>query len=310
MAQFSRGKSGILMFKPVEFPSEGATLRGRYYAQLSPQAPTLVMAHGTSATIPMVADAYAEAFHRAGLNVLLYDHRNFGISGGEPRYEINPWVQARGYRDAVDFLRGRAGSGPIAIWGDSYSAMLVLVVGALIDDLVAIVVQIPACGTELPGVAPSAATLATMRAVLQEGDVSGGPEHTTGPLPVVSADQINAPSLLKPIQAYRWFIEYGGRFDSLWENRVTRVVPATLVPFNAYLTAPYLKAPTFMMVGRNDEMIHCRRSIQQAVFDKIAGPKKFYEIDGGHFGLLWHPGRLFDEAATRQTAFLKETLKL
>ena len=48
------------------------------------------MAYGFSATITgMVADNYAEAFYDAGFAVLLYAHRNFGISGGEPRQEIN-----------------------------------------------------------------------------------------------------------------------------------------------------------------------------------------------------------------------------
>jgi hypothetical protein len=61
-----------------------------------------------------------------------------------------------------------------------------------------------------------------------------------------------------------------------------------------------------MMVGRNDEMEHCNRSVQDAVFEKIAAPKTFYEIDGGHFGLLWSPGPLFDEAAAQQTKFLRD----
>ncbi len=48
----------------VEFESEGATLRGFVYeaATGEPPFPLVVMAHGTSATIPMVADRYAEAF--------------------------------------------------------------------------------------------------------------------------------------------------------------------------------------------------------------------------------------------------------
>jgi alpha-beta hydrolase superfamily lysophospholipase len=54
------------------------------------------MAHGTSATIQMVAIEYARAFAREGLAALIYDHRGFGRSGGEPRLEINPWVQCRG----------------------------------------------------------------------------------------------------------------------------------------------------------------------------------------------------------------------
>jgi alpha-beta hydrolase superfamily lysophospholipase len=78
-------------FETVEFASHGAVLRGRLYRRASrrPQA-CVVMAHGTSATIGMVADRYAEAFHDAGLAVLLYDHHGFGASGGEPRLEINP----------------------------------------------------------------------------------------------------------------------------------------------------------------------------------------------------------------------------
>jgi hypothetical protein len=49
---------------------------------------------------------------------------------------------------------------------------------------------------------------------------------------VVSADQLNTPSLLTPIQAFRWFIEYGGRYGTGWQNRANRVLPATPCPFH------------------------------------------------------------------------------
>lgn len=186
--------------------------------------------------------------------------------------------------------------------------MVVLVVGALIDGIDAIVAQIPACGIELPAVEPSEDVFQSLSSLFASGDVSGGPDQTTGPLPVVSSDQLGTPSLLGPIQAYRWFIEYGGRFDSNWQNLATRVIPPTKVPFNAYLTADKIKVPTLMMVGRKDEMAHCNPSVQKAVFDQITAPKEFYEIDGGHFGLLWHPGKLFDEAIDQQISFLKRML--
>lgn len=297
------------MFEPVEFQSEGAVLRGRLYLSPDRGPPAcIVMAHGTSATIRMVADDYARVFHRSGTSVLLYDHRNFGDSGGEPRQEINPWIQARGYRDAVAYLRTRSkiDNSRVVLWGDSYSATQVLVAGALIDGLAAIIAQIPACGVELPRIEPSDEVFATLKSIFEAGDVSGTPETTTGPMPVVSCDQINVPSLLKPIQAFRWFVEYGGRHSSGWENRVTRVTPPTRIPFSPYLTAPYLRAPTLVMVGHNDEMVHCDRSVQEAVFGKITAPKRFLEVDGGHFGLLWSPSPLFDEAAAQQTKFLRD----
>ncbi|ODV13252.1 MAG: hypothetical protein ABT20_02500 [Rubrivivax sp. SCN 70-15] len=90
--------------RSVVFDSEGAHLRGvlvRPAAQTPRHLPCVVMAHGTSATVAMVAIEYARVFAHAGVAALVYDHRNFGRSGGEPRGEINPWVQCRGYVDAL-----------------------------------------------------------------------------------------------------------------------------------------------------------------------------------------------------------------
>lgn len=71
----------------------------------------MIMAHGFSATINgMTADRYAEVFHNTGFAVLLYDHRNFGISDGDPRQQINPWIQARGVQGCDQLCRNSSGS--------------------------------------------------------------------------------------------------------------------------------------------------------------------------------------------------------
>ena len=43
----------------------------------------------------------AEAFAAAGFVVLLYDHRNFGESPGEPRQEVDAWQQVRDMREVI-----------------------------------------------------------------------------------------------------------------------------------------------------------------------------------------------------------------
>jgi len=299
------------MFEIVEFPSEGAILRGRFYRpeQAAP-FPTVVMTHGTTATVTMALDHYAEVFLRAGLAVLLYDHRNFGMSGGEPRQQINPWTQGRGYRDALSYLLTRSDvcKDRIAAWGDSYSGMIALVAGALDRRFAAVAVQCPACGAEKPSFDPSDENFHLMEEIFATGDIRGTAETTVGPMPVVSFDQDGSPSLLKPIQAFRWFIDYGGRHGSLWENRVTRVTPPTPVPFSAYLAAPFIKVPTFVMVGRNDEMVHCNPDVITAIYDLMRCPKQWVDIDGGHFGLLYYPSNIFTEASSRQCKFLVDAL--
>ena len=234
------GESGTMppvpSFDRAEFPSEGTTLRGRLHlpATGGPHA-CVVMAHGTSATIGMVTDRYAEVFHGGGLAVLLYDHHGFGASGGEPRQEINPWIQARGYRDALTWLCAHPAidRSRIALWGDSYSAGHALIVGAVDPRPAAIVAQVPALGPAPPPPDPAGELFAALAATLEGGDVRGTPETTTGPLPVVSSDQLGSPSLLTPVSAFRWFIEYGGRHGTGWENRATRAIPPTPAPYHA-----------------------------------------------------------------------------
>jgi dienelactone hydrolase len=108
--------------QPIAFESAGATLRGRLHLpDGEPPFPVVAMTNGFSATITMTIHRYAEAFAASGTAALLWDHRNFGISDGEPRQQVNPWGQARGYRSALDILSAESGVDPqrIGVWGDS-----------------------------------------------------------------------------------------------------------------------------------------------------------------------------------------------
>lgn len=295
----------------VEFRSAGAVLRGRLYQHAGGSSrPAVVMTHGLSATITgMVADRYAEVLAAAGLNVLLFDHRGFGLSGGEPRQVLNRWTQARGYRDALDFVSRlrTVDTTRLAVWGDSMSGAVALGVAAFDDRVRAVVVQVPACGSEPPPDDPQAAAFTTLRDAYLRGE-PGALGSLTGPMAVVSPDQLVSPSLLAPITAYRWFIDHGGRPGTGWLNWATVEVRDSPVPFHPGLCVSHLHGASMWTIADDDEMPGAEPGIAHLAFQAAPHPKELLRIDGGHFGLLYHPSPLFDRVSASQADFLLRQL--
>lgn len=301
------------MDRMISFPSQDTTLRGKLHLPEGspPPFPIVIMAHGFSATINgMVADRYADVFCKAGFAVLLYDHYSFGISGGEPRQQINSWVQAQGYSDAIDFVTGlrEIDSKRIAIWGDSISGGEVIIVGAVDERVNVVIAQVPACGAASPPEDRTGALLREVRESMHLDHLRAVPNMTLGPMPVVSPDQIGTPSLLTPLTAFRWFIDYGGKYGTNWENSATLMRSETPAPFHPGLCAPHLRAPLLILVARDDEMPGAESKIARMVFTSAPEPKELVELDGGHFGLLYFPSAVFNQASRAQRDFFLEHL--
>ena len=136
------------MRRDIGFRTEdGVTLRGWQFLPRGVEgpAPTVIMAHGFTATREIFLDAFAEVFAAAGLGVIVYDHRNFGVSDGEPRGHVDPRQQIDGYRDAITYAQSLPEVDPnrIGIWGSSYSGGHVLVVAAIDRRVKCVVSQVP-----------------------------------------------------------------------------------------------------------------------------------------------------------------------
>ena len=298
-------------YRLVEFLSEGAMLRGRFYVHAGRKPrPTVVMTHGFSATISgMVADLYAERIHAVGLQVLLFDHSGFGVSGGEHRQQINRWIQARGYRDAIDFLARQPAvdHDRIAIWGDSFSGSVAVGVAAFDPRVRALVVQVPACGAHRAAADPSGGGFAALRTVFRTVDIGSLPASTVGPAPVVSPDQLRTPSLLTPNSAFRWFRQFGTQPGTLWANHATVVKVDTTPAFHAELCSPHLNCPSLWVIA-DDEMPGAAPEVAVAAYRAASQPKELLEIDGGHFGLLYPDTEIFDRVVDAQCRFLAKHL--
>ena len=108
-------------YTEIEFDSVGAKLRGRFYRSSRSNSPLVIMAHGFTATAHMSLYKIAERLSEHGNHTLVYDHRNFGLSDGAPRYAVDQWVQIRGYTDAISAALNMNDltSKEIVVWGES-----------------------------------------------------------------------------------------------------------------------------------------------------------------------------------------------
>jgi fermentation-respiration switch protein FrsA (DUF1100 family) len=130
--------------RDIDIPlPDGVILRGWHYAPAKPGAPVIVMSHGFGAVKEMQLDLIAEVFAAGGFNCVVYDHRNLGASGGEPRHHIDPWQQIADCREVVTFARNLANvdGARLGIWGTSYSGGHALVMGATDRRIRAVVSQ-------------------------------------------------------------------------------------------------------------------------------------------------------------------------
>lgn len=132
--------------RDVTFESDGTVCAAWLYRPGGEgEVPCVVLAHGLGAVRELRLDAYAERFAAAGLAALVFDYRNFGGSGGEPRQLVDVGRQLGDWRAAVAYARELDGidSGRIALWGTSFSGGHVVAVAAADEQIAAAVSQVP-----------------------------------------------------------------------------------------------------------------------------------------------------------------------
>ncbi|MFJ5725931.1 alpha/beta hydrolase [Streptomyces sp. NPDC093149] len=113
--------------------------------------PAITMAHGFAGAQYQSLQGYAERFSQSGFVVLVHDHRGFGLnrgfglSGGEPRGDIDSWQQVADWRRAISFLESLddVDVHRIGLWGSSYAGGHAIVLAATDRRIKAVVAQVP-----------------------------------------------------------------------------------------------------------------------------------------------------------------------
>ncbi|GAA5168797.1 alpha/beta hydrolase [Pseudonocardia eucalypti] len=292
----------------IEFTGEGGvTLRGWFYpaTDTSGPAPVVVLAHGLSAVKEMYLDDYAEVFAQAGLNALVYDHQNFGDSGGTPRQEVDPVLQYRDFRNAITYAttRTEVDASKVGIWGTSFSGGHVLMVAAVDKRVKAVVSQVPAIsgsGVLSRFIRPD--FLPHTRAAL-DGDrlqrFTGG-EPTM--LPAVTPDPM-AQAAMPSTEAYQWFSKTSAERAPNWKNEITA---RSLELLTEYEPGSWISriapTPLLMIVSADDVVAPFELALE--AYEEAREPKQILLTRGGHFDA--YAGDGFDEcSAAARDHFVK-----
>ena len=275
------------MRKDIEFKTQdGLTLKGWHYLpdRLSGKAPTIVMAHGFSAVKEMYLDKFAEAFAAAGLAALVFDNRNFGASGGEPRQEIDPWRQVSDYRDAITFAETlpETDAAHIGIWGSSYSGGHVLVVGAIDRRVKCVVGQVPLIsGHRNARRLIRADFWPGLNGMFEDDRRNRYAGKPPAMIPVV-AENPAAPSALPTADSWAWFTETGKTRAPSWRNEVTL---RSVEMFTEYEPGAYVgyisPTPLLLVVAQGDHLTVADEAL--AAYERALEPKKLEILAGGHF---------------------------
>jgi uncharacterized protein len=269
----------------VEFGVEGnVTLRGWLFVPEMPgPRPAITMAHGFAGIREHGLDRFAQVFADAGFVVLVHDHRGFGASDGQPRFDVDPWRQIADWRYAISHLESHPAvdADRIGLWGTSYAGGHPLVLGATDRRLRAVVAQVPTISgrqQSLRRVAPDRV------AALEASFIDDDRRQFAGEAPatqlVVSADAATPAAYHSPdaVAFYNQPVPEGVH----WDNQVTvRSSRAARMYEPGQWVSRVSPTPLLMIVGLTDSITLADTGL--AAYERALQPKKLVTIPGGHF---------------------------
>jgi pimeloyl-ACP methyl ester carboxylesterase len=127
------------MREKVSFTSAGIECAAWHYP--GSNGGCVIMAGGFGVTKEPGTDRFAERFAAAGFDVLAFDYRNLGESGGEPRQVARIPDQLDDWRAAIAFAATLPGVERVAIWSFSLSGGYILQLAAEHPGVTAAIAQ-------------------------------------------------------------------------------------------------------------------------------------------------------------------------
>jgi alpha-beta hydrolase superfamily lysophospholipase len=281
--------------KDLEFRSGGDSCAAWLYPADgdADKVPIVVMAHGLSGTRRDGLGPFAERFAAAGIAALLFDHRGFGDSGGEPDL-FRPARQLEDWRAAIACARSLPGvdAERVATFGSSMGGGNALAAAAGDRRVAAAVSQVPFLDMLRQAHRSSPPVAARMLLAAARGrhlPAIGQPDQ---------AAFINAPG---GEAGWRHVVAIGE--DSRWRNRVSSrwlLRP----PFRPARHAAGLHCPWLLCVGEADRVARPGPAIAAARRAPLGELRTYPGVD--HFDV--YDGAEFEAVVADEVAFLRRHL--
>lgn len=285
--------------RDVYFDGEGVKLFGWVYRPAGRDTdtlPALVLSHGFSAVIDMDLDRYARVFAATGFVCLVYEHRNWGKSGGWPRFETHPWMQVEDMRAAISFVRTLPGVDPtrIGLWGTSYSGGHALTVAALDRRVRCVVSQVPLVSGERTF---SSWVPADKRARFMDRLAADRDARARGEPPALTK------AALPGSETEEWALL--SDTQGVYPNALTLRSLELLRTYEPIDFVPRI-APTPLLMIVADQDVQTPVAWQLEAFDKAAGPKLLVTLTGRHYD-PYNP--LFNESSGAACDWFRQHLQ-
>ncbi|HST32750.1 MAG TPA: alpha/beta fold hydrolase [Solirubrobacteraceae bacterium] len=256
-------------------------------------APLIVMGHGMSGTRRDRLGAFAERFAAAGVAALVFDHRGFGDSGGEPDL-FDPARQLEDWRAAIAFARSLPGidGERVATFGSSMGGGNALAAAVEDGRIAAAISQVPFLDIVLQAHRSSPRVTAKVLAAAARGrhlPVLGEPNE---------AALLNAPGAAA---GWRHVVAIGE--DSCWRDRIST---GWLLgrPYRPGRKAAELHCPWLVCVGEADRVARPGPAIAAAHRAPLGELRTYPGVD--HFDI--YDGPAHEALIADQLAFLRRHL--
>lgn len=293
-----------MSYTEIGFPSGEDDCSAWHFSAAGESRPVVVMAHGFGGTKDSGLEPFAREFAGAGFDVLAFDYRGFGASGGMPRQSLSVRRQIDDYHAAIAAAKKLPGvdTNRIALWGASFSGGHVLRVAAEREDIGAVIALTPLTS----GVAVSRSAAASRNIVTSlrwtltgvKSRIAVGRGRAPTLMPLVSP--VGESGALALDGAYESYTALAG---PTWRNEIDSSIGLQVLGVRTTAAAKKLRCPLLVQIADYDQYVPAGAVAATAA----NGRAQVHHYPCDHFD-VWPGNEWFDKTVTDQLTFLTRTL--